>query len=774
MTNPKSTLLRSSAISLWLVLVCAFTFAQTPGAVYPNTGTYEGSINFPADAGYIDVTAPPYNADKTGATDSTAAINAAINAVYNGSLTFTWQYPIVYFPNGTYLVSGTLARNPVYGSPAVATPDYGMELVGQSMSGVVIKLAPGTFTAAPAMPVIKTQSITGGGFGVGNGTQGFHNIIENLTVTIGTNNAYATGVSYLANNLGAMRNVTVNGDRTATSYGNGIDMTRGAIGPALIENVTVNGFNHGIEVAHTLAGVTLEHVSLIAQTGGALVNTDNVVVANALYTSGIGKAISNFSSGTANNGMIIITGSSLNHSGAASYMVTNQNQSAIVFHSTTFNTAQCFTSPPSCATPSTTADGILVGSPVGTFTWTPSTSAPLLSYTSTPAVVDAPVPAYDPVSSWIAPAAGNSSGDFVNSSNVAFFVGGATGTVIDATAALQSALDNSSGATTFYLPHGVYYISSPLVVPATINRIVGMNSTLQAKPGTTWPAVGQGLIHAAVTGTSPLYGCPDASTCPPLVIERLTFDNGGSIAPYAIDIANDSTDSSYQRDVVLRDIQSGFPASVYRDSTGGRLFMEDVTIGSTTVAGPNLVEARQLNSETTDWNTTTNSQNYAAATPRINNLGSPLWILGLKTEGPVNILNSSGTGPVYNEVLGGMFLTAPGPSSGRDHDVAAGTTCAGAGSGAPLYLPTDTSTPATFITATNSIVEASFAEDVTLVSQTPAQTTAERSYPFYYAHGTSCQPGAGYYPPPHYGTIQRGAGGATGEAGFQIPYLLTP
>jgi polygalacturonase len=52
-----------------------------------------------------------YNADPTGASDSTAAIQAAINdgnrcgARCNGS---TRKNAIVYFPPGTYLVSSTI------------------------------------------------------------------------------------------------------------------------------------------------------------------------------------------------------------------------------------------------------------------------------------------------------------------------------------------------------------------------------------------------------------------------------------------------------------------------------------------------------------------------------------------------------------------------------------------------------------------------------------------------------------------------------------------
>jgi hypothetical protein len=51
----------------------------------------------------IDVTQPPYNADKSGATDTTAAIQAAVNAAA--------PQEVVYLPAGTYRVNGTIYVN---------------------------------------------------------------------------------------------------------------------------------------------------------------------------------------------------------------------------------------------------------------------------------------------------------------------------------------------------------------------------------------------------------------------------------------------------------------------------------------------------------------------------------------------------------------------------------------------------------------------------------------------------------------------------------------
>ncbi len=51
--------------------------------------------------GFLDVTAEPYNADKTGATDSTAALQAALDDARDDNL-------VVWLPGGTYVVSSRL------------------------------------------------------------------------------------------------------------------------------------------------------------------------------------------------------------------------------------------------------------------------------------------------------------------------------------------------------------------------------------------------------------------------------------------------------------------------------------------------------------------------------------------------------------------------------------------------------------------------------------------------------------------------------------------
>ena len=52
-------------------------------------------------SGFLDVTAPPYNADSSGRTDCTAALQRAVDDARA-------QYLAVYLPHGTYVISDTI------------------------------------------------------------------------------------------------------------------------------------------------------------------------------------------------------------------------------------------------------------------------------------------------------------------------------------------------------------------------------------------------------------------------------------------------------------------------------------------------------------------------------------------------------------------------------------------------------------------------------------------------------------------------------------------
>jgi Pectate lyase superfamily protein len=177
------------------------------------TGTcFAENIVFPADANIADLRRD-YGAKGDGVTDDTAAIQKAL----------TEKRKIIYFANGTYLISDTLR----WGERQTR-----QIFQGQSEAGTVIKLKDGAAGFAnPAAP--KAMIWTGGA-----PAQRFHNGLRNLTIDNGKNNPGAIALQFMANNQGGIHDVTIrSGDGSGPI---GLDLGyANEQGPCLIRNVTV-------------------------------------------------------------------------------------------------------------------------------------------------------------------------------------------------------------------------------------------------------------------------------------------------------------------------------------------------------------------------------------------------------------------------------------------------------------------------------------------------------------------------------------------------------
>ncbi len=262
------------------------------------------NIAFPADAGFINVR--DFGAKGDGTSDDTAAINAALAASGEDTKTLFWQDKIVYFPNGTYIVSAPISKRYAEGRYA-----SGAIMVGESREKTIIKLKDNAdgyaYAAAPRAVIFTTAKLldgspTSGGkdyTNKGEGNDAYANFVENMTIDVGIGNAGAVGIDYLANNLGAIRAVTVKAG--AGSGAIGINMKRKWIGPALLSDVEVVGFDTGIAVDNSEYGVTLDNVRLKNQKKFGLSNNQNIISAHGLVIDGAPQKIVNKSP----DGMII-------------------------------------------------------------------------------------------------------------------------------------------------------------------------------------------------------------------------------------------------------------------------------------------------------------------------------------------------------------------------------------------------------------------------------------------------------------------------------------
>jgi hypothetical protein len=256
-------------VSLCLVVLVGWalpaTRAASPG---PTIGARisKDSISFPVCTAVVDVTQPPYSAKGDGRTDDTDAIQKALADTMGA-------HKVLYFPNGTYLVSKTLryTKRDSRGGEA-----WGFNWIqGQEEERTVIRLKEGVFPdASRPQPILW-----GGGFG---SADWFHNYIQNVTFEVGRDNAGAIGLSFYSNNSGAIRDVQILSRDGSGAIG--LDLGSDMNGPLLVRHVIVKGFAVGIRTASSVNSQTFEHISLIGQSAVGCANHGQSISIRGLYS----------------------------------------------------------------------------------------------------------------------------------------------------------------------------------------------------------------------------------------------------------------------------------------------------------------------------------------------------------------------------------------------------------------------------------------------------------------------------------------------------------
>lgn len=263
---------------LWATLAVLPLCAVAPASASPAPVSPSVLSGIPA-TGLLNVCLPPYSADPTGRRDSTEAILRALDDVTNmtkvafrqglseiellpdtgihyhgvgvechkadGVIRATCcvrlpSVPVVYFPEGTYLVSDTLRYRHkdlqnTYGSEM----NQWIRLRGAGVDRTVIRLkdrSPG-FGAGASKPIVS--------FMAGERSNvSMSNYCEDLTIHSGSNNPGAVGLDFFANNSGAVRHVKiVSGDGAGFA---GLQLGHSNYSGILVKHVEVEGFDHGL------------------------------------------------------------------------------------------------------------------------------------------------------------------------------------------------------------------------------------------------------------------------------------------------------------------------------------------------------------------------------------------------------------------------------------------------------------------------------------------------------------------------------------------------
>jgi len=489
-------------------------------------------VVFPANSRVVNVR--DFGAKGDGIADDTKAIQKAI---INTSDTKTNNAgtSLIYFPNGTYLVSNTLAWP--------NTPYFARILQGQSQNGAIVKLkdrAAGFGDPKNNKAVLTTFE--------GNSTgNAFRHSIYNLTVDVGSGNPGADGIRFISNNQGGIRNVTI---RSSDGQGRaGLAMDKAWPGPSTIKNLRVVGFDYGIFAIGPEYSLTFENITLENQKVAGINNLWNLLSIRGLTSRNTVPVIKSGASDNNHDGRsytLVIDG---NFSGGLSGNAAIEFNSGILFaRNITTSGYQAVIKQGDKLVPGNKVTEYVGGQSYSLFP-SPQTSLNL-------PVQEIPTIPWDDINTW---------------ANVEAYGAKANDDQDDADG-IQKALD--SGKTTVYFPLGGYKISKTLRVGGNVRRIIGLESYLE-------------VINPLKSETSSVFRF-EGGNQDVVVLERFLTNFGSNNYTWF--------ENASPRTLVLRNIAINSGKS-YRNTTGaGRLFIEDI-VGGTWVFDRQEVWARQLNPE---------------------------------------------------------------------------------------------------------------------------------------------------------------------------------
>jgi len=570
-------------LASFLIMLTGVTFLS---ALSPSRAGAQGS-SLPRDGGQIDVKVD-YGAVCDGISDDTHAFLRAIEGARSNRHR---GKHVIFVPAGTCLISDQLPWRE--SSDAGGSWQQHLSLLGAGRDRSFIRLidhAPGfqdpnqpramLYTASKVEPADPPSRKIDG-----SGNRAFHNHISDLTLDVGRDDPGAVGIDFLANNVGSVRNVRIR-STSRTGFA-GILMERYGPGPSLLSHVVIEGFDYGIRIAHFDYGITLEHVHLSQQNVAGIYNLNNTLSIRKLSSANTVRVIDNAGS----NGLIVLIDSLFQGGSTARSAIRNngklllRNVRATGYGSVLSQLSGGFVSEYVSHGPyrafgqnsPTTLSLPIEETPTGFYTTRQSDWANVIKYGAVP---------------W----------DEVDDSD-----------------AFQAAMD--SGKPIVYSPTGAYHFSKSIRIPASVRLLHGNGSTFQPTTG----------VFEDPNASADFF-VVEQSASTPLTLLRFWAAgfNGANVLRQAS-----------QRVLVVKDAGFGGVGRIKVDASAGKVFLEDVSVGTLDIGMGSRVWARQLNLE-------------ARALPEMsNNAGGVLWVLGIKTEMAKTVNHTRDGG--CTEILGGLI-----------------------------------------------------------------------------------------------------------------------
>lgn len=565
-------------------------------------------IVFPEDSGIIDVTRPPYDAVPDDGHDDTAAIQQALADHPTGNHIF-------YFPDGTYDVSDVLMRLPE--ENANRNRNACLELrgtkkrnifQGQSRDRTILRLMDSVMADFNGAVVNFGQAPA----------QRFRNAMRDMTVSIGSGHPLAIGVQFNASNQGGMNEVAILSEDPRHVGAIGLDLSHtDEIGPCLIRNLIVDGFDLGIRSAYQSASQTFEHITIRNQRVAGWQNGfSQSVFARGVTSVNDVPAIVNrpIGRGDPGQGKILLVDATLRTpTKAVDGPAIRNHKSLYLRNLQTEGYATAVTRELTAYRGNAGLSGGFVEEYWANGAFENRRGGPYELFPSPDRMLRLQVEE-SPIVPW--------DSDFRRWKGPHHFETGQPGSGsgfpndgTDDTAAIQAAID--SGATTVYLPNGHWDVHGTLILRGNVRRLIGCEARM------TGPPDGAGFVRL-------VNGKPDT-----VIIERL---ESGRI----------HYQQATKRTLVLDGLLGGQFHSAGID--GGDLFLNDVVFSLCTFNRQN-VWARQLNLEG-------DTESSQAVRAKIVNLSANVWILGLKTEDAGTTIFTGNEG--RTELLGALHVGGSG------------------------------------------------------------------------------------------------------------------
>jgi len=524
----------------------------------------------PDDCGAINVVRD-CGAKGDGRADDTAAFLKAFEQ--------SKPWDTIYVPDGIYLVRDTIYWRQF------------RTLQGQSRQKTIIRLpdcCEGYGGPAKPKPVIRCYR---------NCNMSIANWIENLTVDVGCGNPGAIGIRYSGHNQGAVRNVLI---RSGDGQGSiGLDLTEDEVGPHLVRDLTVVGFDYGIKIPSKVSSVVLEHITVRNQNEAGIEN-GMVAAIRGLTSINSVPAVRNVKS---QMGPMVLIDAHLSGGSPEEAAIENAAPS-LYLRNVRSEGYRCTLLDERKPHPDRYIDELVKG-----LTETIGNSP----YGHLKLAIKDPPPVFvEPTSQWVA----------------------VDGSGKDDTRAIQDAID--SGAKTIYFPTGrKYEVSRPIHVRGEVRRIVGLCS----------------VVHAEFTD------------CPKIIFDgdgkrSVTVDKLRVSSWPRRDAPGYRIDTSQTVNLISSQPWGGWIGN--GPNATGDLFIEDF-VGHLRLHHPQRVWVRQCNPEEAPRKGV--KPQHAAPRPEgtVSIAGAQVWLFGLKTEWNTCTVHARNGARV--EILGGFFRDHAGTPS---------------------------------------------------------------------------------------------------------------